>query len=163
LSFLGPQEDMADLLARATLVWVPSLGDTGLHFTLEAMAAGKPVVATNVPSLREIIVDGQTGFLIAPGDKVALARRTRELLRDPELARRMGEAARRRALAFSADRFVERSAAVYREHAPHADDWRRRVPGEVFHWRVTTAEMKDRIDKVEKASKTSEVLKTSEV
>ena len=139
LRFLGPQEDMADLLARATLVWVPSLGDSGLHFTLEAMAAGKPVIATNVPSLREIIVDGGTGFLIAPGDKVALARRTRVVLRDPELARCMGEATRRHALAFSADRFVERSAALYQGLAPHADAWRRKVEGEVFHWRVQTA------------------------
>jgi glycosyltransferase involved in cell wall biosynthesis len=139
VSFLGSRADISELLARATMVWVPSLGDTGLQLTLEATAAGKPVIAANVPSLREIITDGRNGFLIAPGDKVALARRTRELLRNPDLARRLGESARRHALAFSADRFVQRTATLYRELAPHAEAWKRKVAGEVLQWRVPTA------------------------
>jgi glycosyltransferase involved in cell wall biosynthesis len=111
--FFGACADVRPFLDRADLVWVPSLGDCGVHITLEAMAAGKPVVASNVPSLREIIRNGETGFLIPPGDKVALGRRTRELLRNPDLARRMGEAGRRQVASLTPAYLVERVAEIY--------------------------------------------------
>jgi len=112
--FVGARADVRPFLERAALIWVPSLGDCGLTITLEALAAGKPVVASNVPSLRAIIRDGETGFLIPPGDKVALGRRTRELLRNPDLARRMGEAGRRFAASYTPGNFIARIAEVYR-------------------------------------------------
>lgn len=110
LIFLGARPDWSDILARAEVVWVPSLKARGFNVALEAMAAGKPIVASRLPGLTEIIVDGQTGFFIEPGDKVGLARQTRLLLDDPEKGRRMGEAGRRRA----AEKFsVEALAHAY--------------------------------------------------
>ncbi len=111
--FLGACDDLAPLLARAEMVWVPSLADCGQYIALEALAAGKPVVASNLPGLREIIGDGVTGFLIPPGDKLALARRSCELLRDPDLVRRLGEAGRRAVQTFTPSQLVTRFAALY--------------------------------------------------
>jgi glycosyltransferase involved in cell wall biosynthesis len=91
----GPDPDLAPWLARAELVWVPSLRAGGRLTALEAMAAGRPVVASRLPGLEEVVVDGQTGFLVTPGDKADLARQTRILLDHPDARQRMGEAARR--------------------------------------------------------------------
>jgi glycosyltransferase involved in cell wall biosynthesis len=114
----GIQPDVKHWLARAALVWVPSLAPGGVNVALEAMALGRPVIATRVGGLDEVVADGETGFLIAPGDKVALARRTRQLLRDRQLRQRLGAAgARRAAELFSVAARVERLGALYEEGA----------------------------------------------
>jgi glycosyltransferase involved in cell wall biosynthesis len=114
--FLGRQPDAAALLGHAEVVWVPSRKHGGVNVALEAMAAGRPVVASRLPALAEVLTDGKTGFLIAPGDKVALARKTRWLLDDPQRGRQMGEAGRRRGeREFPATRLVERFARVYEQ------------------------------------------------
>jgi glycosyltransferase involved in cell wall biosynthesis len=113
--FLGVQADVHDWLALADVVWVPSLADGGLSVTLEAMVAGRAVVAGKVPLLADIIADGQTGYLVEPGDQVALARQTRSLLEGPELRRRFGEAAKKRAAErFSVRDMIERHCRWYR-------------------------------------------------
>lgn len=110
----GAQPDVVPWLARADVVWVPSLAPGGINVALEAMALGKPVIATRVGGMDEVVVDGETGFLTAPGDKVALARRTRQLLRDREQGQRLGEAGRRRAAElFTVATLVERLGALY--------------------------------------------------
>jgi glycosyltransferase involved in cell wall biosynthesis len=157
ISFLGPCADMPGLLAGATVVWVPSLADAGLSIALEAMAAGKPVIATNVPGLREIITDGRTGFLIPPGDKVAVARRTCELLRNSDLTRNMGEAARTHVQGFSAKRFVERNMVLYRELVPQHDACGRSLLGDVLQRRVKSSETEEQKTPVETVPQTSEV------
>ncbi len=95
--FLGEREDVADWLAAAEVVWVPSRADRGINVTLEAMSVGRPVLAGRTPGLAEVVVDGETGYLIPPGDKVSLARLTRRLLDDPGLRRRLGDAGQKRA------------------------------------------------------------------
>src|SRR5207248_570929 len=70
--FLGPVADLGPLLHRAVAVWVPSRIQGGVGSALEAMAAGRPVVATRTAALDEIIVDGVSGFLVKPGDKAGL-------------------------------------------------------------------------------------------
>jgi glycosyltransferase involved in cell wall biosynthesis len=92
--FPGPVADLSGWLARAEVVWVPSLREGGRQTALEAMAAGRPVVASRLPGLAEVIADGRTGFLVTPGDKADLSRQTRILLDRPELRRSMGEAGR---------------------------------------------------------------------
>jgi glycosyltransferase involved in cell wall biosynthesis len=94
---LGSLPDYGKILARAELVWVPSLKPRGFNVALEAMAAGKPVVASRLPGLTEIVQDGETGLLFPTGDKVSLAKKTRLILDDPSRRRQMGEAGRRRA------------------------------------------------------------------
>jgi starch synthase len=80
------------------------------------MACGTPVVASRVGGIPEVVVDGETGWLVPPGDEAALARALRDALGDPARARRMGEAGRRRVEAhFSWDRIADRTLAVYRD------------------------------------------------
>ncbi|MGQ9459495.1 MAG: glycosyltransferase, partial [Anaerolineae bacterium] len=62
-------------------------------------AAGRPAVATAVGGVPDLVADGETGFVVPPGDPAALAERTVRLLKDEALRRRMGSAARERALA----------------------------------------------------------------
>jgi glycosyltransferase involved in cell wall biosynthesis len=112
--FLGERGDLDEVLGHAEVVWVPSRADRGTGAALEAMAAGRPVVAARWPGLAEVIVDGVTGVLVETGDKGALARETRRLLDDPERRRQMGEAGRVRAVErFCVDAMVRRYEALY--------------------------------------------------
>jgi N-acetyl-alpha-D-glucosaminyl L-malate synthase BshA len=82
---------------------------------LETMSFGKPVVATRVGGVTEIMRDGETGFLKRLGDVPSMARAVRTLANDPELAARMGEAARTRAeQKFSSQKSVEQYLDLYR-------------------------------------------------
>lgn len=111
---LEPQIDVQTLLAQADIVWVPSREPSGSNVALEAMALARPVIATRVPGLTNLVIDGETGFLIPPGDKVSLARHTWQLLKDPELRCRLGDAGRRRALDhFGVSAAVDRLAEAY--------------------------------------------------
>ncbi len=92
--FQEAQADVSNLLARAAVVWVPSQANCGRQVALEAMALGRPVIASDVPCLREVIRDGETGFLAPVGDVVTFARRTRMLLQDRALRTRIGSNAR---------------------------------------------------------------------
>jgi glycosyltransferase involved in cell wall biosynthesis len=107
--FLPGRPDGAALLARADIVWVPSRSECGRQVVLEAMAAGRAVVATILPGLTALVGDGRTGFLIPPGDPLELVRRTRPLLEDPALADRFGLAAREAV----AESTPEQAAAAY--------------------------------------------------
>jgi glycosyltransferase involved in cell wall biosynthesis len=80
---------------------------------LEAAAAGKPVIATATGGLPDIVVDGETGFLVEPGKVDQLAAALARLVGEPELRERMGEAARARVREFSPDRIVPRFEAAY--------------------------------------------------
>jgi glycosyltransferase involved in cell wall biosynthesis len=97
LELLGERDDVPDLLAAAD-VFVLSSRSEGLPISiLEAMAAGLPVVATRVGGVPELVVDGETGLLVPPGDARALAAALRTLLGDRELRLRLGAAGRARA------------------------------------------------------------------
>jgi glycosyltransferase involved in cell wall biosynthesis len=112
--FLGNCIETAPLLRRSDMVWVPSLHGGGVCAALEAMAAGRPVVASRLPDLAEIVVDGETGFLVEPNDKAALARQTRLLLDDPQRRQRMGESGRQRVREhFTVHRLVEACGRRY--------------------------------------------------
>jgi glycosyltransferase involved in cell wall biosynthesis len=113
--FLGFRTDVARLLDAVDVVALPSLYE-GMPLTaIEASAMGRPLVATAVDGTPEVVADGATGCLVPPADPSALAAALGRLLRDPDAARRMGAAGRRRALErFALDRHVEATAAVYR-------------------------------------------------
>lgn len=89
---VGYWASVAEALSVIDVFVLPSLMEGHPIALLEAMAAGKPVVATSVGGNGEAVADGVTGLLVAPGDAAALAAATLSLLRDPERAARMGQA-----------------------------------------------------------------------
>jgi glycosyltransferase involved in cell wall biosynthesis len=82
---------------------------------MEAMAAGVPIVATEVGGMAEVVRAGGTGLLVPAGDASALSSSLLELVSDPSRRAAMGEAAARRAGEFTAERQAERCAALYEE------------------------------------------------
>jgi glycosyltransferase involved in cell wall biosynthesis len=101
---------------RCLLAVVPSVGPEGLPtVALEAMAAGRPVVASRVGGLPELVIDGETGLLVPPGDAPALFRALDRLLADPELQTRLGQAAMQRAAYFRASAVVPRIEQLYHD------------------------------------------------
>jgi glycosyltransferase involved in cell wall biosynthesis len=93
----GSRDDVPALLAAADVFVLSSRSEGAPVSVLEAMAAGLPVVATRVGGVPELVEDGQTGFLVPPGDPAALTRVLAELLEDRALRRRLGDAGRQRA------------------------------------------------------------------
>jgi glycosyltransferase involved in cell wall biosynthesis len=91
--FLGERADLPELIALADVVLVLQ-PDGGVNVALEAMAAGRVVVAANTPDLAAIIRDGETGRLVPPRDAAAAAGVMHKLLLDPIERRRLGDAAR---------------------------------------------------------------------
>jgi glycosyltransferase involved in cell wall biosynthesis len=96
--FLGRRgaADVQRLLRQARALVVPSIYEGMPLVVLEAMEAALPVVASRVSGIPEVVMDGETGWLVPPEDPEALAAALEELLADPEEARRRGEAGRRR-------------------------------------------------------------------
>ena len=114
--FIGPCAAIGDLLAVADVCVLTSRAEGLSNAVLEYMAAGRPVVATDVGGIGEAVVEGETGYLIGLGDHDALAERVVRLLGDPAEAGRLGEAGRARASdLFSCDRLVERTVELYEE------------------------------------------------
>ena len=107
----------AAAVRMASAVWVTRTHG-GADEALEAMAAGKPVVAWNTADLAEVVDDGETGFLVAVGDRAGFAARARLLLDDPALASRLGEAGRLRATErFAPARVIDQFTRMYLEMA----------------------------------------------
>ncbi|MEK7756021.1 MAG: glycosyltransferase, partial [Planctomycetota bacterium] len=88
--FLGPRADVAALLKTADVFVFPSRTEGLPNALLEAMAAACPIVTTDVPGCRDLIVNGQTGLVVPYGDTLALAAAMRRLLRDHALAAQLG-------------------------------------------------------------------------
>lgn len=114
LRFLGAVPDAATLLPYLDVFVLPSIWEGMSNALLEAMAAGKPVVATSVGGNPELITHEKTGLLVPPADAEALAAAILRLVRDPALARSMAEAARQRvASEFTLERMVRRLEQLY--------------------------------------------------
>ena len=94
---LGHRDDVPDLLHAADIFVLPSHREGMPRSIIEAMMAGLPVVATDIRGSREEVVDGETGRLVPVADEQALSRALQDLVSDPALRQRMGEAGCRRA------------------------------------------------------------------
>jgi glycosyltransferase involved in cell wall biosynthesis len=111
-----PRNELAALLRSTDVVVLPYVDATQSGVVPLAFAYGKPVVATTVGGLPEMVEHGVTGLLVPPGDHVALADAVVRLLGDAELRQRMGAAGRRRACErWSPDAVAVATAAVYRD------------------------------------------------
>jgi glycosyltransferase involved in cell wall biosynthesis len=93
---LVPHEELERLYERAAVVVVPSYREGFSVICMEAMAHGRPVVASDIPGPRDLVVDGETGYLVRPRDPQRLRAALLALLDDPELRRKMGLAGRER-------------------------------------------------------------------
>jgi glycosyltransferase involved in cell wall biosynthesis len=115
VTWLGPRTDIAELLSSAHIACQPSSYREGLpKSALEAMASGKPLIATDIPGCREAVVDGQTGLLVEPRNPAALAAAIQQLIEAPELRAHMGAAARLRVEQYFADAIIcEQTLLVY--------------------------------------------------
>ncbi len=114
---LGWRRDVPELLAAMDVLTLSSRWEGLPIAILEAMAAGKPVVAMNVGGVGEAIADGQTGYVIPPGDLRLMADRIVSLLQSPEQAVEMGARGRERFQAqfLGAERMVEQLDALYQK------------------------------------------------
>jgi glycosyltransferase involved in cell wall biosynthesis len=116
--FLGERNDVPRIMLHLDCLWLGSEYEGQSNAVMEAMTAGVPVVASDIAGNRDLVVPGETGMLFPVGDRAELARCTRELLDDPEMARRFSEAARRRMREeFSIEKMVSRYAALYEQAA----------------------------------------------
>lgn len=114
--FLGERDDVPRLMPHFDVLWLGSEYEGQSNAILEAMAAGVPVIATDIAGNRDLVVPETTGYLVPVGDRFEFARRTHWLLDDESLRRRLGEAGRERILReFTTQQMVERHAALYRE------------------------------------------------
>lgn len=112
--FLGHRDDVPALLGAADMLVLPSRYEGLPNVVLEAMQFRKPVVATAAPGTTEVVRAGETGLLVPIGDKKALAAAIRDLIDDPNLARRLGEGGRARVESeFRVDDMVARFADLY--------------------------------------------------
>jgi glycosyltransferase involved in cell wall biosynthesis len=113
--FLGFQEDVAPFYAAFDALVLPSLNEGTPVSAIEALAAGRPVVATRVGGVPDVVRDGEDGFLVDPGAVDDLAVRLAKLAADPSLRERMGAAGRERVLKrYAVDRLVDDVDRLYR-------------------------------------------------
>jgi len=116
ITFTGLREDIPNLLSIIDVFALPSYREGMPRSILEAMASRKPVVATNIRGCREEVVDGETGLLIPIKNTDALADAIIKILSNPELAKKMGEAGRKRAIEkFDEKMVLEKELKIYQE------------------------------------------------
>jgi glycosyltransferase involved in cell wall biosynthesis len=111
-----PHAAVMSAWSRCTIALMPSIVlDACPTVTMEAMAMGRPVIASRIGGLPDIVVDGETGLLVPPGDALALGQAIKCLLDDPALREHMGALAKQRVAEFQAKTVVPRIEQVYRE------------------------------------------------
>ena len=136
VQFLGSRSDIPDLLAACDLFALTSLNEANPVSILESLACEVPVVAPAVGSLHETVIDGETGYLVEPGNDRAMVDRWVELLGQPARARCLGQAGRQRVTQeWSLDHMVQGYerliASVYASKSSHADPSNRECDDEL--------------------------------
>jgi len=118
---LGFRNDIDQIMPVLTMTVLSSLWE-GLPLVFqEAMSAGKPIVANNVDGARDVVIDGETGYLVEPRQPEQMAERILYLLNHDEICSRMGHAAQQASERFSTTRMVETIGALYRELSAKGD------------------------------------------
>jgi glycosyltransferase involved in cell wall biosynthesis len=115
--FAGQREDVPELLAAMDLVVVPSTSEGLGLAAIEALAAGRPVVAYDVGGLREVVTDGVDGYVVNAGDQDAFAKAVIALLGDLHQLRSFGEHAQQSANRFGLDEHIQKLLKCYRDIA----------------------------------------------
>ncbi|MGH8414274.1 MAG: glycosyltransferase family 4 protein [Gammaproteobacteria bacterium] len=116
---LGYSMDMRAMYAQCHIVCLPSYREGLPKALIEAAACGRPVVTTDVPGCRDVLVDGETGLLVPPRDSAALAAALRRLIEDQDLCRRRGQAGRRYVeTKFSTAQVIALTTAIFDQLMP---------------------------------------------
>ncbi len=117
--FLGHRADASAWLTVFDAFWLGSAFEGQSNSLMEAMACGLPSVVSDIAPNRELITDNETGLVVPVGDRAAFTKATQRLMLEPELAARLGAAARSKIeTEFSVSKMVERYAEVYRSVVP---------------------------------------------
>jgi glycosyltransferase involved in cell wall biosynthesis len=111
--FLGYRRDVPEILRETDIATLVSKREGLSKYVMEAMAAGKPVVASNVRGNRDLMADGRTGLLVEPGDVPGLAKALATLISDRRLRVALGAAGREKIQAYSLEKVLGEMAAVY--------------------------------------------------
>lgn len=114
ISLLGWRTDIPELLALFDLLVLTSYWEGLPRVCPQAMAAGLPIVATDVDGIPEAVEDGVNGYLLSPGDIQGIAAQVLYLLEHPEIAQKMGEAGQKRVAEFDINRMVHQQEELYR-------------------------------------------------
>jgi len=113
--FLGERNDVPRLLPHLDILWLGSEYEGQSNAILEAMAAGVPVIATDIPGNRDLVVHEATGYLVPVGDRYEFIRRTHWLLEDEHLRQKFGAAGRERIeREFTVEQMISRHVMLYR-------------------------------------------------
>ena len=115
VKFLGWREDVHEIMPVFDLLVLPSLNEGMGRVLVEAMAAGKPVVASEVGGIPDLVKHGETGYLVRPADEKALANGIKKLLNDPERAKQMGQRGKEYCRQFSLEAMIEKLDNLYSE------------------------------------------------
>jgi glycosyltransferase involved in cell wall biosynthesis len=115
VKFLGWREDIDEIMPLFDMLVLPSLNEGMGRVLVEAMAAGKPVVASRVGGIPDLVRDGETGYLVPPADERALANGIKKLLDDPANAKQMGLRGQEHCRQFSLEAMIAKLDALYSE------------------------------------------------
>jgi len=113
--FLGWRDDIAEIISVYDVFVLPSLNEGMGRVLVEAMALGKPIVASNVGGIPDLVTHGKNGFLVPPKDPEELAKYIQILLEDGERREKMGLAGKDMVKNFSSEIMVDRIAELYKE------------------------------------------------
>jgi glycosyltransferase involved in cell wall biosynthesis len=113
VKFMGWREDIDEIMPLFDMLVLPSLNEGMGRVLVEAMAAGKPVVASRVGGIPDLVRHAETGYLVPPADEEALADGIKKLLDDPEKAKQMGLRGKEYCHQFSLDAMVSKLDDLY--------------------------------------------------
>jgi glycosyltransferase involved in cell wall biosynthesis len=113
VKFLGWREDIDEIMPLFDMLVLPSLNEGMGRVLVEAMAAGKPVVASRVGGIPDLVRHAETGYLVPPADEKALADGIKKLLDDPEKAKQMGQRGKEYCRQFSLEAMIEKLDNLY--------------------------------------------------
>ena len=113
VSFLGWREDIPEIMHILDIFVLPSLNEGMGRVLVEAMAAGRPIVASSVGGILDLVKHGQNGFLVKPGDVTSLSLAIGELVRDKKLRNEMGRAGKTMAQRYGVEKMLRKIDALY--------------------------------------------------
>ena len=146
VKFLGWRDDIHEIMPLFDILVLPSLNEGMGRVLVEAMAAGRPVVASNVGGIPDLVEHEKSGLLVPPGDEKALAAGIKQLIADPPTAKLMGLRGKALSDQFSVESMVEKIDNLYREllnsHQPFR--FRNTYPDEEFFFAARSKTIKEK-------------------